>query len=241
MKAFTEKSLARRLSILNRRLATENRKAKARAKAGGYTHIPRTHATALPYRSRLKVFKSSSGKNKFDPFTISATSYRHWEYVRLIRGKVVFNNYRYSVTTGGHQGDMLRLLKQLGIKIDLEVSIRASLSAFERLALAPMYDRIFLLEIKIGRKGTPKERAAEYRAEIKTVRAQIQAARKIGARCVKFDRKLIKANVIRSESERLERDRAKRADTAADRRAAKALMNAELNDDAIELESVTQA
>lgn len=73
----------------------------------------------LKYYKRAGVYKNSTGSNKFNPETLEAHSYDWWKYVAKIDGKVVFNNYSYSVTTSGHQSAMRSLLSELGIKIDL--------------------------------------------------------------------------------------------------------------------------
>lgn len=48
-----------------------------------------------------------------------ATSYDWWIFLKRINGKLVFNNYRYSPSTEGHQRKILKQLDQLGIKVDM--------------------------------------------------------------------------------------------------------------------------
>jgi hypothetical protein len=64
----------------------------------------------------------------FDPKSIQAWSYGHWKFVTKINSKVIFNNYRYSVSTSKHQHKVYRLMSQLGIKVDIFVNARPSLS-----------------------------------------------------------------------------------------------------------------
>jgi hypothetical protein len=57
----------------------------------------------------------------FNPETLQAYSYDWWRFVDCINGKIVFNDYYYSSTTGKHQSKVRSLLQDLGIKIDLYV------------------------------------------------------------------------------------------------------------------------
>lgn len=52
--------------------------------------------------------------------TVRAHSYGWWRFVETDKvGNVVFNAYRYSVSTGGHQGDVETILDRLGIRAAL--------------------------------------------------------------------------------------------------------------------------
>lgn len=83
----------------------------------------------MKYFSRLQCWKASN--ITFKQFPLSARSYKHWCFVmRLPNGKVVFNDYRYSVTTSKHQSKVRGLLNQLGIQIDCFVNIRSSLDEY---------------------------------------------------------------------------------------------------------------
>lgn len=56
-----------------------------------------------------------------------ATSYDWWQFVKRINGLLVFNEYRYSVSTNQHQRKVKDLLKRLGIQIDLIIECPAGL------------------------------------------------------------------------------------------------------------------
>lgn len=73
----------------------------------------------MKYYKRLKVYKSSNCF--FDPNAIYATSYNWWSFVEIVAGKTVFNDYRYSITTTGHQRKVMRLMKELKMKIDVMI------------------------------------------------------------------------------------------------------------------------
>lgn len=59
----------------------------------------------------------------FNLTTKDAYSYNWWRFVAIIEGKLVFNNYRYSPSTGNHQRKVRNLLRELGIKIDVELPL----------------------------------------------------------------------------------------------------------------------
>lgn len=63
----------------------------------------------------------------FDPTKIEAFSYGWWRFVAVVEGLVVFNNYSYSNTTSKHQAKVRSLMNELGIKIDLELPVKAGI------------------------------------------------------------------------------------------------------------------
>lgn len=84
----------------------------------------------LKYIKRDKIYTNSTRTCTFNLLTTEACSYRWWVFVKKIDGLTVFNNYRYSVTTARHQRKIRNLLKELKIKIDLEVTTKLSLSNY---------------------------------------------------------------------------------------------------------------
>lgn len=79
----------------------------------------------MKYLKRTQIYKSPNVS--FNPKTKEAYSYLWWRFVGVIEGKVVFNNYRYSVTTAKHQRKVSSLINELGIKIDLSLQIPGGL------------------------------------------------------------------------------------------------------------------
>lgn len=75
----------------------------------------------MKYYKRLGIYKASNVT--FDPKTLEAHSYRWWKFVAVVEGKVIFNNYRYSVSTSKHQRKVRQLLFELGIKIDISMPL----------------------------------------------------------------------------------------------------------------------
>ena len=71
----------------------------------------------MRYYKTLKKYKASN--LSFDCRTTTALSYNWWEFVKVINGLVVFNDYRYSPTTQRHQSKISCLLDYLHIDVDL--------------------------------------------------------------------------------------------------------------------------
>jgi len=71
----------------------------------------------MKYFKRLETYKASNVT--YDPKTEIANSYNWWQFVKRIEGKLVFNNYNYSISTCKHQSKVRSLLNDLGIKIDV--------------------------------------------------------------------------------------------------------------------------
>lgn len=93
------------------------------------SHRPPSPSYCIKYRPRLNVYKDANVV--FNPETCEGFSYKWWKFVSKIKGKVVFNSYKYSVTTSKHQYKMRSLLRQLGIKIDIEVECPKGLQDLE--------------------------------------------------------------------------------------------------------------
>lgn len=73
----------------------------------------------MKYMKRAEIYKAANVT--FDPKTIRAYSYEWWCFVKPINGKIIFNAYRYSVTTAKHQAKVERLMSELGLRIDQTV------------------------------------------------------------------------------------------------------------------------
>jgi hypothetical protein len=80
----------------------------------------------MKYLKRAGIYKASNVT--FDPKSVSAYSYGWWRFVDVVNGKVVFNNYSYSNSTCKHQHKVRSLMNELGIKIDLYISVPCSLT-----------------------------------------------------------------------------------------------------------------
>ena len=83
----------------------------------------------MQYVKRTNKYKGSNVD--FNLNTCRAFSYGHWCFVAKIKGKIIFNNYAYSITTQAHQRKLRALLDYLNIKIDVEVETGCSLIGLE--------------------------------------------------------------------------------------------------------------
>jgi hypothetical protein len=163
----------------------------------------RARGLGMKFFPTLGMFKAAKDKNTFDVSKCEARSYKHWVYVSRIKGKVVFNDYKYSVTTGGHQSDMRRLLESLGIKVHLFVYTHADLSKFETEALKEMYERRVAVEIAMTRKGTNPAKNLARVKEIKAIDRDMAKARALGAKLTRKEMAEIKAYLLESEKRRI--------------------------------------
>jgi hypothetical protein len=102
---------------------------------------------------RTGIYKGSNVT--FDPNTLKAHSYNWWLFVAKIGGKVVFNNYSYSVSTSKHQSKVRGIMSKLGINIDLFVEAPEGLDNLDN-SLGYMRRRIDTLlgEISKGRESS---------------------------------------------------------------------------------------
>lgn len=127
----------------------------------------------IKYFKRLNLFKASNVC--FDPSTFEATSYGNgWLFVKVIGGKVVFNNYRYSPSTGQHQRKVDTLLSQLGIKIDVTIEAPRGLQYLD--ASVSWYEfQIKQLREAMANPRSRNGKNMERAASIKALQAKIEA------------------------------------------------------------------
>lgn len=115
----------------------------------------------MKYNKMSGLYKGSNVT--FNEETREAKSYNWWMFVKLVNGKVVFNNYFYSSTTNRHQAKVRQLLNDLGITIDYFVELKGSLSGDwqgECLRYAEKMLKTIKAEEAKGRVGT---KASVYR------------------------------------------------------------------------------
>lgn len=163
----------------------------------------------IPFRPRLKVFKGCSGKVTFNPLTGDAYSFGWWRFVKVIDGRVVFNNYDYSVTTRGHQWQIQDLLGELGIEIDFTVNMSYSLTdeLFYSTALEYFYEEIYKAQNKLTRANSHK---GYYVKVIEKCKSDIKRLRQVGCTYSKAQQKQLKSLVERNIEDQLKRNRERR-------------------------------
>lgn len=89
---------------------------------------------SLKYMKRAGIYQGSNYNVTFNPKTNRAVSYKWWTFVAKIEGKLVFNNYRYSVSTAKQQSKVRSLLQELNIKIDIEMPLPKGIESGDSLA-----------------------------------------------------------------------------------------------------------
>lgn len=147
----------------------------------------------MKYMKRTGIYKAANVT--FDPKKIQAHSYVWWKFVDVVEGKVIFNNYRYSVTTSKHQSKVRALMNDLGIKIDIEMPLPRgisdnSLSFLIKWAEETLCDQFLEKEFK---KQERYERAKFKRAEKEKQR--IESLLGHTADCTELYKKLDKVNL----------------------------------------------
>lgn len=157
---------------------------------------------SITWRPRLKIWKNNSGNARFDQTECRATSYEHWCFVRKIKGKVVFNSYYYSQQTRSHQSGMRAVLKQLKIKIDLELSSPYSLDRLDD-AAESIVDAIETLRIETERVNSKAARNKQRQTEITALMLRLKQLKALGAKVSKETVKAARSEAIASEQRRL--------------------------------------
>jgi hypothetical protein len=182
----------------------------------------------MEFRPRLKIYKSSSGKNTFNPETFEAHSYGHWKYVCKIKGKVVFNDYRYSVTTSKHQSEMRSLLVQLGV--DKVVYVNQSQSLSSGIIIDSYLHTLAQAEIELENiKGKSKDYINKRKETIATTKATIKQLKALGG-TASVDLDYLKGNKRDAEKRRLERNRAASLEQRNKVKALKSEFGSQMND-----------
>jgi len=148
---------------------------------------------AIPYGPRRGTFKRAN--LEFNPLNGRGHSYDWYEITKVIRGKLVLNTFRYSVTTQKHVRLLQRLLDSLGLKY---MSIEAP-NGLQNLDTAASHHVVLLAEAtvknKYARIKTPKL--------IKQLEKSLALCISLGAKLEKRDS--LKAHIAQCESERAER------------------------------------
>lgn len=163
----------------------------------------------MQYRPRLKIYKGSNGKNTFNPETFEAKSYGWWVYVMKVKGKIIFNDYNYSVTTRQHQYEMRHFLKtELKIKDKdiIVVNQRESLSS--GLKLDFLYSVLALAEMRSKKKNMRASYIKEQKQIINNCKKQITLLKKLGAKS-DYSLTVIRKETITDENNRLKLQREK--------------------------------
>lgn len=131
----------------------------------------------MKYFKRLEVYKASNVT--FNPKSLEAYSYGYWRFVECINGKIVFNNFYYSPTTNRHQSKVRRLMNDLGINIDLEISVPCGLQRTKTEIFKSLHhhytSKITKLMVAINKPRSQKAKNIERQACIDSLLKQVDA------------------------------------------------------------------
>lgn len=199
------------LNTIMRKLENKAQTVNARFMERGIEkRVTYRNASGLVFKVRSTYFANSSGSCGFDPVTLDGHSYRWYALTRKIKGHVVLNDYRYSIQTSKHIGQVSEVMRDLGIKYitleaprglqDLDAALKHAVSRLAECEVKTKYAR------KKGGWTAYQKRAALK--DLKTLEA-------LGKRMTK---KMLKAAIKDAEDyrqARLERDREKRAEKKA--------------------------
>jgi hypothetical protein len=82
------------------------------------------------FKYKIKSQSFVASNNRLDLNFMEACSYDWWSYFKEIDGLYIFNNHRYSPTTGKHQSNMLNLLNRLGVYPTVYINTRENMHSF---------------------------------------------------------------------------------------------------------------
>jgi hypothetical protein len=144
-------------------------------------------------KSRKKFEKSNL---IYHPETGRGYSYNWYRIVDKIGGKVVLNTYVYSRTTAGHIGDIRCLLRELNVKIDIEIEAPLGLKNHEAIQrhYASMADEH---KAKIIAKGSRKAKNQERQKIIEWLNLELARYNDVYAGAL-FDKEI--SNLLAEES-----------------------------------------
>jgi hypothetical protein len=128
----------------------------------------------MKYMKRAAIYKANNVT--FNPATLEAHSYAWWLFVKRMGPLVVFNAYRYSTATAGHQAKVRTLLRELGIQVHAKIETDKSLDsgAWAQNAIALHKGRIENLQKELDNPRTSKIKNIGRQSEIEEYQARIK-------------------------------------------------------------------
>lgn len=130
----------------------------------------------MKYMKRAKVYKATN--LSFDPHEIEARSYSWWIFVKIIKGKIVFNDFHYSNTTNRHQYKVRSIMRELGIKIDTTIEAPKGLQDLGS-AVQLYAHRIENLEYAIAKPRSHRSKNLERLEQIAHYKNKIRETKKL--------------------------------------------------------------
>jgi hypothetical protein len=160
--------------------------------------------SSLKFFKTLKIHKNSTGTCSFNPETKEAWSY-NWCFLKVVKGKLIFNDYSYSVTTSSHQSCVRSLLKELKIKVHAYVDQRECLTS--GIQVEHVIYRLELAKYKLTRKGLTQKTRSNIERDVERAEKELKALRSIGVRVPRKLLKEVRERAKKDETERLESNR----------------------------------
>lgn len=215
MKKLTKESVLKAFERVKKDHAKRELERQETAEKNGYTFTPHSVKASSDFGAMIRVrdcvFKAKNVY--FDPISMVATSYNWWEFVKVIKGKVVFNDFRYSNTTSRHQSKVASILRELGIKT-IDVSVAEGLQKFETHALPPLYEKMFQAEIDLKNPRRKKDNDSWKRRIIRQCLKDIKTCKSLGAKMKSEDVKALRESMNKAEDKRQAEIKRRRAETA---------------------------
>lgn len=152
---------------------------EARVKKHGAYYSDRKdgkHWLVAAYRPTKGVFRISKNCDLFidNQGNLDGRSYKWWSTLKTVKGKIIFNKYRYSNTTSKHQNDLRSALRYLNIPIDheFECSEGFQVNSFENTVKNYLY-AIGELKAAIKDKNTNAVKNQERKKEITELQKEL--------------------------------------------------------------------
>lgn len=144
-------------------------------------------------KSRKQFEKSNL---TYRPETGRGYSYEWYRIVDRIGGKIVLNTYVYSRTTDGHISDIRHLLRELNVKIDVEIEAPRGLKNHETIKrhYASMIEGH---QAKIAAKGSHEAKNADRRKVIEWLNIELARYENVYAGAM-FDEEI--SNLLNKEA-----------------------------------------
>lgn len=156
----------------------DDMRAAIRGETAPRKRAAREYCSGMYFYPRLNLWKSPGGNLKFDPKDMHATSYDWWSMLKRINGKLVFNSYRYSVSTAKHQSAVRGWLSANKIAVDLYIESPKGLQRLDS-AIDCHMGYISRFESEIARPRSNKRKNEERCAAIKIHKAKIASIKKL--------------------------------------------------------------
>jgi len=138
----------------------------------------------MKYKPRKGLVSNATGTYTYNPLTHEGKSYNWWVVCKVIEGLPIFNNAFYSITTRGHQSQLMSLFSRYYAPNEIiEIEAPRGLQEIEK-----SIEIVLLLLAELNRlegmqeKGRKRSRAYQYRQRrIDRIKQDIERIKKNGS------------------------------------------------------------